>query len=183
MDSFEEEVNYFIYLVSNNIQKAKTLKKGIFEMVFYNLNIRLDGQEIAIYNEEKDVFYNLFTKDIQKFSFEHYLAKHLALNYIDLLTKYNNNKITFEEVANIPKETKPTVKSILQQADNVMDQLKLLCKNNDILEVQEYVSHIYNDKFASDYIKYLIDRYYYNKKGLIQPKKNGLENMGKIKLE
>lgn len=183
MDSFEEEVNYFINLVSNNIQKARTMKKGKFEKVFYNFNIRLDGQEIAIYNEEKDVFYTLFTRDIEEFNFKQYITKHLALYYIDRLTLYNNNKITFKEVANIQKGTKPVIKKLLQQADNVMDQLKILGKNKNIPEVQEYISQIYNDKYSSDYIKYLIDRYYYNKKGLIKPKKNGLENMGKLILK
>lgn len=182
MDSFEEEVNYFIYLVSNNIQKAKTLKKGIFEMVFYNFNIRLDGQEVAIYNQEQDMFYNIFTKDIENYNFKQYLTKYLALYYIDKLAKYSNNQITFEQLAGIQKETKPVVKRILQQADNVMDQLKLLCKNKDIPEVQKYVNQLYNDIYASEYMKYLIDRYYYNKKHLLKPKKNGLEKTHKILL-
>ena len=79
MDSFEEEVQYFTELVFNNIQRAKTKKKGQFEAVFFNVNVRLDGKEIAVYNQEKDICYDILTKDIEEFTFKHYITKHLAL--------------------------------------------------------------------------------------------------------
>ena len=182
MDSFEEEVKYFTDLIFNNIQNAKTKKKGKFEAVFFNVNVRLDGQEVAIYNQEQDMFYNIFTKDIENYNFKQYLTKYLALYYIDKLAKYSNKQITFEQLAGMQKETKPIVKSILIQKNNVSEQLKLLRKYRNISEVQEYINCLYTDTYASDYIKYLIDRYYYNKKHLVKPKKNGLEKTHKILL-
>ena len=104
MYNFEDEVQYFNELVFKNIQKAKERKKRKDEMVFFNLDIRKDGQEIAIFNQEKDYVYTLFTKDIEEFNFKQYLIKELALRYIKKLTKYASNEITFEEFADIPKE-------------------------------------------------------------------------------
>ncbi len=81
------------------------------------------------------------------------------------------------------KEEHFDVKNILIQKNNIYEQLKLLRENKEIPEVQKYIDNIYNDKYTSDYVKYLIDKYYYNKKDLIKPEKNGLENMGKILLK
>lgn len=183
MDSFEEEVQYFTELVFNNIQRAKTKKKGKFEAVFFNVNVRLDGKEIAVYNQKKDICYDILTKDIEEFNFEHYITKHLALYYIDKLTKYSNNQISFEEVAGINKnETPKIVSDILKQKDNIIEQLRLLSKNSNIHEVQEYIDRLYNDTYASEYLKYLIKKYYYNKKDIKRVERNGLEKMYKLLL-
>lgn len=175
MDNFEEEVFYFVNLVLKNIQKAATRKKRKDEMVFFNLDIRKDGQEVAIFNQEKDYVYTILTKDIEEFNFKRYPIKDMALRYIEKLTKYASNQITFEEFAELPEETKPVVKNILEQKNNISEQLKLLRKNRNIPEVQEYIDKLYNHKTVSEYLKYLIDKYYYGKKNLIKPQKNGLE--------
>mgnify|MGYP006990132827 FL=1 len=68
MDDFEEEVQYFIELVNKNIQLLKTNKPinmSKEEMIFFNVNIRIDRQEIVVYNQEKDLVYDIFVKDIQ----------------------------------------------------------------------------------------------------------------------
>lgn len=182
MNNFEEEVQYFLDLVINNINKAKDKKGGKVQTIFNGLNVSKDGKGILVYNFEKEYGYELWKKDIENFNFKQYLTKHLALYYIDKLYKYSNKEITFNEFANIPEETNPVVKKLLQQKDNIMDQLKLLRRNRNIPEVQEYINCLYTDTYASDYIKYLIDRYYYNKKHLVKPKKNGLEKTHKILL-
>lgn len=182
MDKFEEEVQYFNNLIFNNIQNAKAYKSKNkqFEIAFFNVNIRLDGEEVILYNQEKDVFYSISKKDIENFNFKHYLTKHLALYYMERLTEYTNNRITFEEFAGIPEETKPVVKALLQQKNNISEQLKLLRSHRNIPEVQEYIDKICNSSACTEYIKYLIDKYYYNKKDLVKPKKTGLECWGKI---
>lgn len=95
---FEEEIQYFINLVCKNIQivkanKPKNMSKE--EMIFFNFNIRLDGQEIVVYNQDKDLIYNISVKEIQDYKFEH-INKDLVLNVVDLLTKYTNNEITYK---------------------------------------------------------------------------------------
>lgn len=99
MDNFEEEVKYFIDLVCKDIKTVMTGKpKNISkkEMIFFNFNIRLDGQEIVVYNQEKDFIYDIPVKKIQDFEFK-YVDKDFALNIIEILTKYINNKISFKK--------------------------------------------------------------------------------------
>ncbi len=185
MDNFEEEVQYFTELVYNNIQEARKRKnkKALAEEAILNcISVSKDGQSIFVYNMDKDYCYELLKKDIEKYNYKNYRTKALALYYIGRLIEYLKKEITFEELAGIYEETKPVVKNLIQQKDNMMDQLILLGKNKDIPEVQEYIDKIYNYKLASKYTKYLIDKYYYGKKNLIRPQKNGLERMYKMLL-
>ena len=179
-NNFEKEVYYFIMLVFNNIQVAKT-KKNKQKAIFSNLKLILDRKEIKIWNKEKKYLYTLYTNEIQNYDFKNDITKYLALIYIDKLTKYINKKITFEELADIIKTPKK-VKKIIDQKKNISEQLRLLRKNRNITEVQEYIDKLYNYEYTSEYVKYLIDRYYYNKKGLQRPRKNCLERMFKLLL-
>ncbi len=178
MDNFEEEVQYFTELVYNNIQEAKKRKnkKALAEETILNcISVSKDGQSIFVYNMDKDYCYELLKKDIEKYNYKNYRTKALALYYIGRLIEYLKKEITFEELAGIYEETKPVVKNIIEQKNNISEQLRLLRKNRNIPEVQEYINKLYNGKYASEYLKYLIDKYYYGKKNLIRPKKNGLE--------
>lgn len=183
MDNFEDEVQYFTELVTNNIQEARKGKKDKEEAVWNCINLNKDGQSVFVYNLDKDYCYELLKKDIEEYNFKHEGTKYLALYYINKLTRYLNKEMTVNEFAGIYEETKPVVKNIIQQKDNIMDQLKLLSRNRNIPEVQEYIDKTYNGKFASEYLKYLIDKYYYGKKNLIKPKKNGLETDFKMLLQ
>ena len=149
MDTFEEEVQYFVDLISNNIQEARSGKRDKEEAVWNCISVNKDGKSVFVYNLDKDYCYELVKKDIAEYHFNNKVTKYLALYYI--------------------------VKNIIQQKNNIMDQLKLLRRNRNIPEVREYIDKLYNGKYASKYLKYLIDKYYYGKKNLIRPKKNGLE--------
>lgn len=178
-NNFEKEVLYFIELVFNNIQLAKTRKNKI-EVVFSNLKINLSRKEILIFN--KNHSYILTEKQIKDYNFNQYLTKYLALLYFEKLCKYLKKELTFKEFADIKAEAPPIVKKLLEQKNNISEQLKILRKNRNIDEVQRYIDELYNHEFASEYMKYLIDRYYYNKKDIVRPKKNGLEKMFKLLL-
>lgn len=180
-NNFEKEVYYFIELVFNNIQSAKT-KKNKKKAILTNLKVKSNGKKIAVFNSKQKYSYILYSKQIQDFKFRQPLTKHIALIYIDKLTNYINNKITFEELADIKAETPPFVKNLLKQKNNISEQLILLRKYRHITEVQTYINDLYNHKYSTPYLRYLIDRYYYNCKGLIRPKKNCLERMFKLLL-
>lgn len=182
MDTFEEEVQYFVDLISNNIQEARRGKRDKEEAVWNCISVNKDGKSVFVYNLDKDYCYELVKKDIAEYHFNNKVTKYLALYYIGKLTSFFNKEITVNEFAGIREETKPIVKNIIQQKDNIMDQLKLLRRNRNIPEVQEYIDKLYNGKYASEYLKYLIDKYYYGKKNLIKPKKNGLETEFKMLL-
>lgn len=179
--SFEEKVGYFTDLVFKNIQSAKNRKNKRKE-VFANLKVLSKGNRIIVFNKKQHSLYVLYKKEIEEYDFEQYLTKYLALYYIDRLTLYLNKKVSFEEFAEIKKEAPQVVKDILKQKNNISEQLILLRRNRDIAEVQEYIDEVYDYKYSSDYTKYLIDRYYYDIKGLVRPEKNSIERMFKLLL-
>lgn len=180
-NDFEKEVHYFIELVFNNIHSAKT-KKNKKKAVLTNLKVKSNGEKIIVFNKETKYSYTLYKNQIQDFKFKQYLTKCIALIYIDNLTNYLNNKITFEELADIKAEAPPIVKRLLEQKNNISKQLILLRRNRHIAEVQKYIDDLYHHKSATAYLKYLIDRYYYNLKGLTRPEKNCLERTFKLLL-
>lgn len=177
--NFEENVYYFTELVFNNIQSAK-IKKNKRKEVFKYLKIKSNGNKIVV-NSKRHSFI-LSKRQIEEYNFKQYLTKFIALYYIEDLNKYFDNEISFEELAGIRKEPPKVVKDILKQKNNISEQLILLRRNRDISEVQEYVDYIYDYEHTGAYTKYLIDRYYYNIKGLIKPKKNCVERMFKLLL-
>jgi|GEM_PF-2768874 hypothetical protein len=183
MDNFEEEVKYFVDLIIKNIQEAKSRKMDQEETIFNCINVSKDGQSVVIFNTDKDYCYEILKKDIEQHNFKNETTKYSALYYINKLLRYLNKETTLKEFLNIQEETNPVVKNIIQQKNNISEQLRLLRKYRNIPEVQEYIDKIYNDKFTSKYLKYLIDKYYYGKKNLIKPKKNGLETEFKMLLQ
>ena len=180
-NNFEKEVHYFIELVFNNIHSTKT-KKNKKKAVLTNLKVKSNGEKIIVFNKETKYSYTLYKNQIQDFKFKQYLTKCIAQMYIDNLTNYLNNKITFEELADIKAEAPPIVKRLLEQKNNISKQLILLRRNRHIAEVQKYIDDLYHHKSATAYLKYLIDRYYYNLKSLTRPEKNCLERMFKLLL-
>lgn len=80
---------------------------------------------------------------------------------------------------------KEFLNSLILSKDNISEQLRVLRKYRDRDDVQEYIKNIESredyDKFL--YTKYLIDKYYYNKKNLVKPDKNCIESFGKLQLQ
>ena len=77
-------------------------------------------------------------------------------------------------------KTPRTVLNIISKKKNISEQLILLRRNHNISEVQEYIDAIYNYKYTTDYVKYLIDRYYYGINNLVKPKKDAVERLHKV---
>lgn len=77
-------------------------------------------------------------------------------------------------------KTPRTVLNIISKKKNISEQLILLRRNHNITEVQEYIDAIYNYKYTTDYVKYLIDRYYYGINNLVKPKKDAVERLHKV---
>lgn len=77
-------------------------------------------------------------------------------------------------------KTPRIVLNIISKKKNISEQLILLRRNHNIPEVQEYIDTIYNFEYTTDYVKYLIDRYYYGINGLTKPKKDAVERLHKV---
>lgn len=179
---FEERVDYFTDVVFKNIQSAKNRKNKRKE-VFKNLKIKSNGSKIIVRNKEQHCKYLLYKKQIEEYEFNQYLTQYLALYYIERLTLYLSKNVSFEEFAEIRKEAPQLVKDILKQKNNISEQLILLRKNKYVKGVQEYIDELYDYKYSSAYTKYLIDKYYYDIKGLVRPEKNNIEKMFKLLLQ
>lgn len=106
MDNFEEEVQYFMDLVKNNINQVMNNKpEGISgeEMIFFNWNMRKDGQEVVVYHQKKEEIYDIPTKKIKNFAFQK-INKEEVLNVITLLKLYANKEISIKNLMKRYKE-------------------------------------------------------------------------------
>jgi len=74
------------------------------------------------------------------------------------------------------------VNKLLLSKDNVSEQLILLKKNKDNKYVQEYIKLIESSEYLSEYMKYMIERYYYGNKDAIKAEKNCVEKTFKVLL-
>lgn len=74
------------------------------------------------------------------------------------------------------------VKGLLESKTNISEQLKLLRRYNSNVEVQEYIKSLENNKYVTDYVRYMIERYYYGNPGAKKAKKNCVERMFKVVL-
>ena len=92
----------------------------------------------------------------------------------------NLNNIYFIKSFKKQYETPRIVLNIISKKKNISEQLILLRRNRNIPEVQEYIDTIYNFEYTTDYVKYLIDRYYYGINGLTKPKKDAVERLHKV---
>lgn len=71
-----------------------------------------------------------------------------------------------------------TLKELIESKKNISEQLRLLRRYRDRKDVQEYISEL--EKDTTDYVRYLIDRYYYGKKDAVKAKKTPPEKMFKV---
>lgn len=85
----------------------------------------------------------------------------------------------------INDSNKEFLNNLILSKTNISEQLKLLRKYRDREDVQEYIKNIENGKYFNNfkYTKYLIDKYFYAKKDLVKPDKNGIESFGKLQLQ
>ena len=80
---------------------------------------------------------------------------------------------------------KEFLNNLILSKTNISEQLKILRKYRDREDVQEYIKKIESGKYFNNfkYTKYLIDKYFYGKKDLVKPDKNGIESFGKLQLQ
>lgn len=101
MDDVEQKTVDFVELFMKSMDRAKQerTKKMRDEAIFCNISITLDGTEVDFWDITKNYdIYELKKEDIEKH--ENFFIKDIALKYIEKLTKYANNKVSFEELTN-----------------------------------------------------------------------------------
>ena len=74
------------------------------------------------------------------------------------------------------------VNELILSKDNLREQLLLLKKNSNNQYVQEYIKTLEESEYLSDYVRYMIDRYYYGNDNAIKKDKNCVEKTFKVVL-
>ena len=73
-----------------------------------------------------------------------------------------------------------SLKELIESKDNISEQLKVLWKYRNREDVKEYIDNLLNNEYVTDYVKYMIDKYYFGNKEAKKAEKNCVEKMFKV---
>lgn len=73
-----------------------------------------------------------------------------------------------------------TLKELIESKENISEQLKLLRKYKNREDVQEYINNLLKNEYVTDYVRYMIDKYYYGNKEAKKAEKNCVEKAFKV---
>lgn len=75
-----------------------------------------------------------------------------------------------------------SLKELIESKENISEQLKVLRKYRAREDVKEYIKNLENNKYVTDYVRYMIERYYYGNENAQKAEKNCVEKMFKVVL-
>ena len=73
-----------------------------------------------------------------------------------------------------------SLKELIESKDNISEQLRVLRKYREREDVKEYIDNLLKNKYLTDYVKYMIERYYFSNKDAKKAKKNCVEKTFKV---
>ena len=73
-----------------------------------------------------------------------------------------------------------SLKELIESKDNISEQLRVLRKYRNRQDVKEYIDNLLNNEYVTDYVKYMIDKYYFGNKEAKKVEKNCVEKMFKV---
>lgn len=73
-----------------------------------------------------------------------------------------------------------SLKELIESKENISEQLKVLRKYRNRDDVQEYIDNLLNNEYVTDYVRYMIDKYYFGNKDAKKAEKNCVEKMFKV---
>ena len=73
-----------------------------------------------------------------------------------------------------------SLKELIESKNNISEQLRLLRKYRYRKDVQEYIDSLLKNKYVTDYVRYMIDKYYFGNKDAKKNEKNCVEKMFKV---
>lgn len=75
-----------------------------------------------------------------------------------------------------------SLNELIESKDNISEQLKLLRKHREREDVKEYINSLLENRYVTDYVRYMIDKYYFNNKEAVKVEKNSIERVFKVLL-
>ena len=73
-----------------------------------------------------------------------------------------------------------SLKELIESKDNISEQLRILRKYRHREDVQKYIDNLLKNEYVTDYVRYLIDRYYFANKDAKKAEKNCIERTFKV---
>ena len=73
-----------------------------------------------------------------------------------------------------------SLKELIESKDNISEQLRLLRKHRNREDVKEYIDNLLKNEYVTDYVRYMVDKYYFGKKEAKKAEKNCVEKMFKV---
>ena len=75
-----------------------------------------------------------------------------------------------------------SLNELIESKDNISEQLKLLRKHREREDVKEYINSLLENRYVTDYVRYMINKYYFNNKEAVKVEKNSIERVFKVLL-
>lgn len=73
-----------------------------------------------------------------------------------------------------------SLKELIESKDNISEQLRLLRKYRNREDVKEYIDNLLKNEYVTDYVRYMIEKYYFCNKNAKKTEKNCVEKMFKV---
>lgn len=64
------------------------------------------------------------------------------------------------------------LKELIESKDNISEQLRVLRKYRNREDVKEYIDNLLKNEYVTDYVRYMIDKYYFGNKEAKKVEKN-----------
>ena len=73
-----------------------------------------------------------------------------------------------------------SLKQLIESKDNISEQLRLLRKYRSREDVKKYIDDLLKNEYVTDYVRYMIEKYYFGNKEAKKAEKNCVEKMFKV---
>lgn len=73
-----------------------------------------------------------------------------------------------------------SLKELIESKNNISEQLKVLKKHRNRDDVKEYIDNLLKNEYVTEYVRYMIDKYYFGNKEAKKVEKNCVEKMFKV---
>ena len=75
-----------------------------------------------------------------------------------------------------------SLKELIESKNNISEQLRVLRKYRKREDVKEYIDNLLKNEYVTEYVRYMIERYYFGNKDAKKAKKNCVEEVFKVLL-
>ena len=73
-----------------------------------------------------------------------------------------------------------SLKELIESKNNISEQLRVLRKYREREDVKEYIDNLLKNEYVTEYVRYMIDKYYFDNKDAKKAEKNCVEKAFKV---